>query len=181
MIDISTLPLLKGKKALVTGIANDQSIAYGCAKAFRAFGADLAITYRNEKAKRSSSPLRRNSKHRFSMPLDVQIDGELEAVFETIEKQWGRLIFACIRSPSLRRRTCKAAWSTARRRASCGDGGFLLVFHSHGEACRTADEGRRDAFDHDLLRVPDGGGELQHDGTGEGGARNRLLAIWRPS
>ena len=51
MIDISTLPLLKGKKALVTGIANDQSIAWGCAKAFRAFGADLAMTYLNEKAK----------------------------------------------------------------------------------------------------------------------------------
>ncbi|MFZ2017671.1 MAG: SDR family oxidoreductase, partial [Methyloceanibacter sp.] len=51
MIDLSTLPLLKGKKALVTGIANDQSIAWGCAKAFRTFGADLAITYFNDKAK----------------------------------------------------------------------------------------------------------------------------------
>lgn len=46
-IDLSTLPLLKGKKALVTGIANDQSIAWGCAKAFRAFGADLAISPRH--------------------------------------------------------------------------------------------------------------------------------------
>ena len=45
MTDISALPLLKGKKALVTGIANDQSIAWGCAKAFHALGADVAITY----------------------------------------------------------------------------------------------------------------------------------------
>jgi len=49
MIDLTSLALLKGKKALVTGIANDQSIAWGCAKAFHAFGADLAITYRSEK------------------------------------------------------------------------------------------------------------------------------------
>ena len=57
MIDLSTLPLLKGKKALVTGIANDQSIAWGCAKAFRTFGAELAITYLNDKAKPYVEPL----------------------------------------------------------------------------------------------------------------------------
>ena len=57
MIDLSTLALLKGKKALVTGIANDQSIAWGCAKAFHAFGADLAITYLSEKTKRYVDPL----------------------------------------------------------------------------------------------------------------------------
>lgn len=57
MIDVSSLNLLKGKKALVTGIANDQSIAWGCAKAFRAFGADVAITYFNDKAKPHVEPL----------------------------------------------------------------------------------------------------------------------------
>ena len=57
MIDLSSLPLLKGSKALVTGIANDQSIAWGCAKAFRAFGADLAITYLNDKARPYVEPL----------------------------------------------------------------------------------------------------------------------------
>ena len=44
-------PILKGTKALVVGVANDSSIAYGCAKAFRELGADLAITYLNEKAR----------------------------------------------------------------------------------------------------------------------------------
>src|SRR5262249_32299849 len=57
MIDVSSLALLRGKKALVTGIANDQSIAWGCAKAFRAFGADVAITYLNEKARHYVEPL----------------------------------------------------------------------------------------------------------------------------
>jgi enoyl-[acyl-carrier protein] reductase I len=91
MIDLSTLPLLKGKKALVTGIANDQSIAYGCAKAFRAFGADLAMTYRNEKAKKFVEPLAKELEASIFMPLDLQTEGSLEAIFAQIEKQWGKL------------------------------------------------------------------------------------------
>ena len=47
-----TVVALKGRKGLIVGIANDQSIAWGCARAFRAFGADLAVTYPNEQAKR---------------------------------------------------------------------------------------------------------------------------------
>ena len=49
---MSNLTNLKGKKGLVAGVANEHSIAYGCAKAFREAGADLAITYLNEKAER---------------------------------------------------------------------------------------------------------------------------------
>ena len=52
-------PILKGKKALVIGIANEYSIAYGCAKAFRELGADLAVTYLNEKARPYVEPLAR--------------------------------------------------------------------------------------------------------------------------
>jgi enoyl-[acyl-carrier protein] reductase I len=91
MIDVSTLPLLKGNKALVTGFANDQSIAWGCAKAFRAFGADLAITYLNDKAKPYVEPLAKEVEASIFMPLNVQVDGQLEAVFDTIAKQWGNL------------------------------------------------------------------------------------------
>ncbi len=91
MIDISGLPLLKGKKALITGIANDQSIGYGCAKAFRALGADLAMTYRNEKAKKFVEPLAKELEASIFMPLDLQTEGSLEAIFAQIEKQWGEL------------------------------------------------------------------------------------------
>jgi len=91
MIDLSTLPLLKGKKALVTGIANDQSIAYGCAKAFRMFGADLAITYLNDKAKSYVEPLAKELEASILMPLNLQVEGQLETVFEVIGKQWGKL------------------------------------------------------------------------------------------
>ena len=116
MIDISTLPLLKGRKALVTGIANDQSIAWGCAKAFKAFGADLAITYLNDKAKPHVEPLATEVEASIFMPLNVQAEGEMEAVFNAIEKQWGKLDI-CLPSLSPPKPIYKAAWWTARRRA----------------------------------------------------------------
>jgi enoyl-[acyl-carrier protein] reductase I len=91
MIDVTGLPLLKGKKALITGIANDQSIGYGCAKAFRALGADVAMTYRNEKAKKFVEPLAKELEASIFMPLDLGTEGSLEAIFAQIEKQWGKL------------------------------------------------------------------------------------------
>jgi enoyl-[acyl-carrier protein] reductase I len=91
MIEVTALPLLKGKKALITGIANDQSIGYGCAKAFRALGADVAMTYRNEKAKKFVEPLAIELEASIFMPLDLQTEGSLEAIFAQIEKQWGDL------------------------------------------------------------------------------------------
>jgi enoyl-[acyl-carrier protein] reductase I len=91
MIDVATLALLKGKKALVTGIANDQSIAWGCAKAFRAFGADVAVTYLNDKSKPYVEPLAKEIKAPIFMPLDLQREGQLEAVFDEIKMTWGKL------------------------------------------------------------------------------------------
>jgi enoyl-[acyl-carrier protein] reductase I len=84
---------LKGKKGLVVGIANDQSIAWGCAKAFRALGADVAVTYLNEKAKKHIEPLAEALDSPIFMPLDVMVEGETEKVFERIGKEWGQLDF----------------------------------------------------------------------------------------
>jgi enoyl-[acyl-carrier protein] reductase I len=84
---------LKGKKGLIVGIANDQSIAWGCAKAFRGLGADLAVTYLNDKAKKHVDPLARQLEAPIVMPLDVREPGQLEAVFARIEKDWGELDF----------------------------------------------------------------------------------------
>lgn len=91
MIDPASLTLLKGKKALVTGIANDKSIAWGCAKAFQAFGADLAITYLNDKSRAYVEPLARELGASLLMPLDLGKEGQLEAVFENIDRKWGQL------------------------------------------------------------------------------------------
>jgi enoyl-[acyl-carrier protein] reductase I len=93
MIPVAKAPLLEGKRGLIVGIANDQSIAWGCAKAFRALGAELAVTYLNEKAKKFVDPLAREVAAQIMMPLDVRVPGQLEAVFERITKDWGRLDF----------------------------------------------------------------------------------------
>lgn len=84
-------PVLAGRKALVVGIANEYSIAYGCAKAFRELGAEVAITYLNEKARPHVEPLARALEAPLFLPLDVGVDGELEAVFEAVRRQWGEL------------------------------------------------------------------------------------------
>jgi enoyl-[acyl-carrier protein] reductase I len=85
--------LLEGKKGLIVGIANENSIAWGCAKAFRAFGAEIAVTYLNEKAKKYVVPLAEVLEASIVMPLDVNTPGQMEAVFERIEKEWGKLDF----------------------------------------------------------------------------------------
>jgi enoyl-[acyl-carrier protein] reductase I len=84
---------LQGKKGLVVGIANENSIAWGCARAFRALGAEVAVTYLNEKAKRFVEPLAQQLESKIFVPLDVMVSGELEAVFERIGKEWGQLDF----------------------------------------------------------------------------------------
>jgi len=84
-------PVLAGKKALVVGVANEHSIAWGCAKAFREVGADLAITYLNDKARPFVEPLAKALEAPLFLPLDVSKEGELEAVFDEIKAQWGSL------------------------------------------------------------------------------------------
>ncbi|MGV2862484.1 enoyl-ACP reductase FabI [Achromobacter sp. ESBL13] len=88
----ATLPLA-GKRGLVTGIANADSIAWGCAKAFRAMGAELAVTYLNDKALPHVEPLARQVDAPLLMPLNLLNEGELEAVFDRITAEWGQLDF----------------------------------------------------------------------------------------
>src|SRR5262245_40784985 len=83
--------LLEGKQGLIVGIANDKSIAWGCAKAFRAFGAEVEVTYLNDKAKKFVEPLARALEAPIFMPLDVSVAGQMEAVFQRISKEWGKL------------------------------------------------------------------------------------------
>lgn len=82
---------LQGHKALVVGVANDQSIAWGCARALRAQGAELAITYLNEKAERHVRPLAEELGASLILPLDVSVPGELDRVFDEVAARWGRL------------------------------------------------------------------------------------------
>ncbi len=85
--------LLKGKRGLVVGIANEHSIAAGCAMAFHEVGAELAITYGHEKSKPFVEPVVAKLGNPLFMPMDVEVDGQMEAVFERIDKEWGQLDF----------------------------------------------------------------------------------------
>ncbi len=91
MSDASIRPVLAGQKALVVGVANDQSIAYGCAKAFRTAGAELAITWLNDRAQQYVEPLARELGASITGALDVSVPGQLEAIFARIEREWQRL------------------------------------------------------------------------------------------
>src|SRR5262245_63649120 len=93
MIPTAKAKLLEGKRGLIVGIANDQSIAWGCAKAFRALGCELAVTYLNDKAKKFVQPLAEELEAPIFMPLDGMKEGQTEAVFDRIKKEWDNLDF----------------------------------------------------------------------------------------
>jgi enoyl-[acyl-carrier protein] reductase I len=85
---------LAGKIGLVIGIANDRSIATGCAQAFAAAGATLVATYLNEKSKPYVEAVTSHYPNAVLLPCDVRENGQLEAVFEAVRTQFGRLDFA---------------------------------------------------------------------------------------
>jgi enoyl-[acyl-carrier protein] reductase I len=89
--DVSIRPVLAGHRSLVVGIANEHSIAYGCAKAFRTSGAEVAVTWLNDKARSYVEPLAQDLGAPITAPLDVAIPGQMEAVFDQIRTKWGRL------------------------------------------------------------------------------------------
>ncbi|NOR30399.1 MAG: enoyl-ACP reductase FabI [Sulfitobacter sp.] len=85
--------LLKGKRGLIVGIANEHSIAAGCGAALRAAGADLAVTYGHKKSLPYIEPVATALEAPIFLPLDVQVEGQMEAVFEEITQKWGQLDF----------------------------------------------------------------------------------------
>jgi len=91
MNDANIRPVLAGQKALIVGVANDQSIAYGCAKAFRTVGADVAVTWLNERARPHVEPLAEGLDAKITGPLDVSVPGQLESIFDRIKTDWGKL------------------------------------------------------------------------------------------
>jgi enoyl-[acyl-carrier protein] reductase I len=87
------MSILNKKMGLIVGIANEHSLAYGCARHFHTAGAKLAITYLNAKAEPHVRPLASELGSEIVHPCDVSVDGQLEAVFEEVADKWGRLDF----------------------------------------------------------------------------------------
>ena len=128
---------LKGKNGLVAGIANEHSIAHGCAKAFRAAGANLAITYLNEKAEPFVRPLAESLHSPIIVACDLRIPGQLEAVFECISRQWESLDFVLHSIAFAPREDLHG------RVVDCSEEGFLLAMrvscHSYMRMVRLAE------------------------------------------
>jgi len=88
-----TRPLMEGKRGLVMGVANSRSIAWGIARACARHGAELAFTYQGDALKKRVIPLAESIDSSIILPCDVTDAASIDAVFETLEKQWGSLDF----------------------------------------------------------------------------------------
>lgn len=93
MAAVDAVASLAGKKGLIVGIANEQSIAFGCAQVMRELGGAIAVTYMNAKAEPCVRPLADRLGAEIIAPLDVEQPGQMEAVFAQIAQHWGRLDF----------------------------------------------------------------------------------------
>ena len=89
----SPAPLMAGKRGIVFGVANDKSIAWGIAKAVREHGAELAFTYQGEALEKRVRPLADSVGCNLVLPCDVTDEASMDAVFETVKKEWGSLDF----------------------------------------------------------------------------------------
>ena len=182
MIPAVKAKLLEGKRGLIVGIANENSIAWGCAKAFRAFGAELAVTYLNDKAKKYVEPLAQELEAPIFMPLDVNAPGQMEAVFERIAKDWGKLDFvvhsiAFSPKDALQGRVVDVSREGFLTTMDVSCWTFIRMAHLAEPLMRKGGT----LFTMTLLRQPDGGEELQHHGRRQGGAGDARCATWRPS
>ena len=121
LIPAAKAKLLGGKRGLIVGIANENSIAWGCARAFRALGTDLAVTYLNEKARKYVQPLADALEAEIVMPLDVTRPDRWRACSIASARSGVRSTLSCIPSRFRRRRrfraeswTCRATGSSPR-------------------------------------------------------------------
>lgn len=129
--------MLAGKRGLVIGVANADSIAFGCAAKLRAFGAEVALTYLNDKAKKHVAPLAEQIDASLLLPLDVTQPGQMQAVFDRIRAEWGRIDFV-IHSIAFAPRE-----DLHGRVVDCSQAGFLQAMqvscHSFLDAARLAE------------------------------------------
>ncbi len=164
----TTSPPLEGRKALVLGIANQHSIAYGCARTFRELGADLAITYLNDKARPYVEPAARELEAPIFEPLDVQQPGQLEAVFDKVRQTWGRLDIALHSIAFAPKEDLQGGL------LNCSAEGFGVAMdvscHSFVRMAPVGptDDGGRNVVRDELLWCQQGGAKLQRDGPRQG-------------
>ena len=89
--ELAQSSILKGQKALIVGVANDRSIAWGCAQAMRRAGAEIAMTYLNDRARPYVEPLAQAVDAPLFLPLEVRDTAQIDALFGAVAAKWGRL------------------------------------------------------------------------------------------
>lgn len=148
-----TAASLTGRRGLVVGVANADSIAWGCARAFHRHGATLALSYQNARAEPHVRPLAELIGSDLVLPLDVEVPPQVDAAFDAIAARWGRLDFVLhavafapagdLRGPVLdcsadgfaraMRISCHSFIAIARRAAALmPDGGSLVTLSFYG-------------------------------------------------
>ncbi|MEK9647460.1 MAG: enoyl-ACP reductase FabI [Alphaproteobacteria bacterium] len=85
--------LMKGKRGLIMGVANDRSIAWGISKTLHEHGAELAFTYQGEALEKRVRPLAESTGSSLILPCDVTDAASIDAVFDTLKSEWGGLDF----------------------------------------------------------------------------------------
>jgi enoyl-[acyl-carrier protein] reductase I len=93
LVDLPSGTLMKGKRGLIMGVANDRSLAWGIARAVAAQGADLAFSYQGEALEKRVRPLAESLGSSLVLPCDVTDDASIDSLFAGIEQQWGRMDF----------------------------------------------------------------------------------------
>jgi len=111
--------LLSGRKILVTGLLSNRSIAYGIAKAARREGAELALTYQNERFKDRVAGMAREFGSEIALPCEVTSDAEIAGLFQQLKKYWTAWTAWCTPSPSRRaKRSPATSWRASRAKPS---------------------------------------------------------------
>jgi enoyl-[acyl-carrier protein] reductase I len=161
-------PILKGQKALIVGVANDRSIAWGCAEAMHRAGAEIAMTYLNDKARPHVEPLASAVEASLLVPLEVREPAQVDALFEAIASKWGRLDIVVHSIAFAPRQALEG------RVTDCRDGRVVLVAAGLGAPRRETDDIRRHDLRDELPRGQRGHRELRDHGPGQGSARSSV-------
>lgn len=128
------MALLKGKKALILGVANDMSIAWGITKAFKEHGAQVALTYLNDGLKKRVEPLANEVGADFLCEMDATNDSHYESLRKTVEQNWGKFDILVHSLAFADRNDLKADFSDTSRegfKLACDVSAFSLVGLCH--------------------------------------------------
>ncbi len=163
--------LMKGKRGLVMGVANERSIAWGIASAMAAEGADLAFSYQGEAFGKRVAPLAASVGSDFLVDVDVSNDDSLDACFAALAARWGKLDFLVHAIAFSDKNELTGRFSNTTRANFTNS--LAISCYSFIDVSRRAsrDDARWRHADHPhLWRLQPRHPQLQRDGRGQGGA-----------